>query len=221
MSAFDKWDAIRIILGLGLLLCNVGVYRGVVLEESSYDWTKERGKRLLRLSLAWEAVLALTLFVADTTASVIQKREIGELYERAANAELELAKIKIPRKIDDAQYAALVECLQMAPKGPIYVIGGLSDLDAPDLAKRISSALKSAGFSDPPPWNGGGKGNNGRIILSWDCPGLVFQVNNLTDELPHLAAVSHCMGALKMPMTERIDDEQPEGTFTIGIGSRL
>lgn len=221
MSIFDRWDIARFTLGVLIVACNWGVWRGVALEASLVPWDQETGRRLLLKSLALEFFFAMMLLVLDTAGSLTQKREIAELYERAATAELELAKIRAPRRIDDSHYAALVACLRAAPKGPIYVIAGLSDLDAADLAKRIYSALKDADFADPPPWNGGGKESHGNIILSWSFAGITFQVNNSNDNLPHLIAVQRCIHGLEMPMGIRINPDQPEGTFTIGVGSRI
>jgi hypothetical protein len=146
---------------------------------------------------------------------------VHELETRATTAEDAYKSITTPRSIDGKQYAALVECLRAAPKGPVYVFAGLSDLDAGTIAPKIWRAFKDAGFADPPPWNGGGKGNNGRVFMSWNFPGLVLMVNNPYDKLLHLQPIASCLATLKIPMTQRTDDEQPEGTFTVGVGSRL
>jgi len=85
MAVLDHWDWVRISLAIVLIGCNVGVWRGVALEEK--PGTLELGKKLLIRSLALEAFIAALLFVVDTVALIEQKSEILALTKRAGNAE--------------------------------------------------------------------------------------------------------------------------------------
>jgi len=87
MSAIDQWDWARYGLGVALVLCNIGVWRGVALEESHLGGLKEAGKKLLIKSLALEAFFAAALFVVDTVGYVRQKSEILALTIKAGDAE--------------------------------------------------------------------------------------------------------------------------------------
>ena len=86
-SVFDHWDIARVALGVLIVACNWGVWRGVALEESSVPWDRETGKRLLVRSLALEFFFAMMLLVIDTVGSINQKAEILVLSEKAGEAE--------------------------------------------------------------------------------------------------------------------------------------
>jgi hypothetical protein len=130
MSAFDKWDVIRTLFGVALALCNVGVWRGVSLEESHLEGLKEAGKRLLIVSLALEALFAFALLAVDTTASVIQKREIAAL-----NAEI------APRRLSSEDIAALKAAVRPYADRQISVWSYGTDVEARVLAAQILHAL--------------------------------------------------------------------------------
>jgi hypothetical protein len=97
MSTIDKWDVIRVLLGLALVACNIGVWRGVRLEESLISWEKDTGKALLIRSLALEAFFAFALLAVDTTASLIQKTEIASA--NRATEELRQENLKLQAKV--------------------------------------------------------------------------------------------------------------------------
>ena len=73
MSVFDYWDFARLALGIVIVACNWGVWRGVALEESFVPWDQETGRRLLVRSLALEFFFAMVLVVVDT-AGISAKR---------------------------------------------------------------------------------------------------------------------------------------------------
>jgi hypothetical protein len=152
MSAIDHWDIFRIVLGLGLALCNVGVWRGVSLEYASDTWTKETGKRLLVRSLAIEALLAFTLLAVDTTAGVKQKIAVANAETiasegrlRAANAESELLKMKTPRMLTEEQTTFLIQSAQPF-KGTPFDFSIEPEQETIDLMVHIGGALREAGW---------------------------------------------------------------------------
>jgi hypothetical protein len=132
MSAFDKWDAIRLLLGLALGACNIGVWRGVRLEESSIPWEKETGKILLIRSLALEAFFAFALLAVDTTASLIQKAEIASANRATEELRQENLKLQakvIWRQLTSDQCRTLVAILQ-ARQSAVVIEYPLGDPEA-------------------------------------------------------------------------------------------
>lgn len=109
----DHWDLVRSFLAVALVGCNVGVWYGVKLENSSNQVDIERGKSILVRSLALEALFAAILFAVDTKSSLDQKQQIAVLYDRATKAELELAKIESPRSINAAAKGRIGEKLRV------------------------------------------------------------------------------------------------------------
>jgi len=136
MFAIDHWDWIRIALGLALIGCNIGVWRGVALEESHDRFDKEIGKTLLIRSLALEAFFAAALFVVDTIAGIGQKIEITQL--EASNLQLEI-QIQ-PRRLA----AALKAAVKPFPNRQISVWSYGVDIEGRLLASQILSALNDA-----------------------------------------------------------------------------
>jgi hypothetical protein len=131
--------------------------------------------------LAAEAALAFLLVVIDTTISVRQSWSIAALHDRAATAELELAKIKEPRTITDANKVKLLQCLRAAPKGKVYIRPSMLDTDGPRLAKELEKTFKDAGF-DVPLWPDGSS-------LAWSMPGIFLIAHHLVNAPPHIAAI--------------------------------
>jgi hypothetical protein len=140
MSAIDHWDWIRIALGLALIGCNIGVWRGVALEESHDRFDKEIGKTLLIRSLALEAMFAAMLFVVDTIAGVEQKKEIAQL--EASNLRLE-AQIQ-PRRLTADDIGALKTAVKSFPNRQISVWSYGLDIEGRILASQILLALNEA-----------------------------------------------------------------------------
>jgi len=140
MFAIDHWDWIRIALGLALIGCNIGVWRGVALEESHDRFDKEIGKTLLIRSLALEAFFAAALFVVDTIAGIGQKIEITQL--EASNLQLEI-QIQ-PRRLAVADIAALKAAVKPFPNRQISVWSYGVDIEGRLLASQILSALNDA-----------------------------------------------------------------------------
>ncbi len=137
MFAIDHWDWIRIALGLALIGCNVGVWRGVALEESHDRFDKEIGKTLLIRSLALEAFFAAALFVVDTVAGIGQKIEITQL--EASNLQLE-AQIQ-PRRLTADDVATLKAAMRPFSDRQISVWSYGLDLEGRLLASQILKAL--------------------------------------------------------------------------------
>jgi hypothetical protein len=145
MSALNRWDVIRIILGLGLVACNVGVWRGVSLEKSDDPWTKETGWILLVRSLALEAVLAFALLAADTTSSLLQKTQIANLSRetevlRSENLKLE-GQIQ-PRRLTPTQQSAIKKELASSAGKKVAISSYAFDVEGAALAVQIRDALR-------------------------------------------------------------------------------
>jgi hypothetical protein len=136
MSPIDHWDWARYALGIALILCNAGVWRGVALEESLVSWDRETGKKVLIRSLALEALFAALLFVVDTVASVQQKAEIAAL-----NAEI------APRTLTAAQEATFAAALRPFQGRQVFVYKYIIDPESRRFAIQLSRAISAAGIS--------------------------------------------------------------------------
>lgn len=136
MSAIDHWDLIRGALGLALILCNIGVWRGVALEESNDKFDKEIGKTLLIRSLALEALFAAALFIADTYASMQQKYEIAQLNAQIA-----------PRRLTIVQQANITRALTPFAGKSIIIGSYILDVESAVLGGQITEVVKKAKFS--------------------------------------------------------------------------
>jgi hypothetical protein len=143
VSAIDHWDWIRYVLALALVACNIGVWRGVALEEDETSWgIRELGKSLLIKSLALEALFAACLFVVDTKIALDQKWEIEKL--RLANNAL-AAQIA-PRRLSDSNIAALKLAVGPFRDRQISIWSYGLDIEGRLLAGQIKMALKDAQF---------------------------------------------------------------------------
>ena len=141
MSVIDHWDWIRYALGFALIACNIGVWRGVALEESHDRFDKEVGKTLLIRSLALEALFAALLFVVDTAGSIQQKADIAGLYDRATKAELELGKLTHPRIITKLHTDDLVTRLRQYSGAKFWIITERNDQDLGSEQMLLSNQL--------------------------------------------------------------------------------
>jgi len=137
MFAMDHWDLARYALGIALILCNIGVWRGVSLEESLVEWDRESGKRLLNRSLALEALFAAVLFVVDTVGAIDQKAEIEKL--ESENLRLE-AQIQ-PRRLTPQQQHFLAEIAAKYPADSIRIVSYALDGESAVLCEQIVGAL--------------------------------------------------------------------------------
>jgi hypothetical protein len=87
-------DIAKVLLGIGLVLANIAVWRGVYLEQDHFPKdTQDKGWRMLIRGLAAETMIALFSLTIDTIASNLQKEKIAGLYDRATIAERETARI--------------------------------------------------------------------------------------------------------------------------------
>jgi hypothetical protein len=138
MSILDRWDIARLVLGILIVACNWGVWRGVKLEESFIDWEKETGRRLLLRSLALEFFFAMVLLVVDTAGSIRQKYEIEAL--RSANLQLE-AQIQ-PRRLTPYQQKAISDSLASFTGHIVRLQSYGFDTEGLILAQQLEHALK-------------------------------------------------------------------------------
>lgn len=79
MVQIDISEEVRFAAGIGIVVANWYVFRGVSLEESDDPWTRDTGKILLRRALLAETVFALGLLFIDSWISIGQKAEIIRL----------------------------------------------------------------------------------------------------------------------------------------------
>lgn len=125
----------RVVLALLLVVANVFVWRGVVLEGDSYpSETKERGWRMLVRALAAEAALAFILFCIDTTLNLIQRREI-----LALEAEIE------PRRLTLEQQQKLATFASSLDGQSIRVASYALDAESAVLCEQIVRAFAAGG----------------------------------------------------------------------------
>jgi hypothetical protein len=94
-------------------------------------------------------LLAITLLTVDTTSSVLQKGEIAILYDRAAKAELELARMNAPRALNNKQMTDLINKLRPYAGKKYWIITQKSDetkISEPNFSAQLSTAFTTAGW---------------------------------------------------------------------------
>ncbi|THD42167.1 MAG: hypothetical protein E7774_16315 [Bradyrhizobium sp.] len=70
-ASADQLEIVRILLGFGLFLANVAVWRGVYLENEDFPAEKRKlGWKLLICGLGFETACAFALLAVDTTISL-------------------------------------------------------------------------------------------------------------------------------------------------------
>lgn len=142
----DRWDFIRFLLGFLLAICALSVWRGAVLEESTYEWTKSRGRRLQRAGHAWTFTLAIFLLVIDTAVSIHQKHEIADANRttellKAHNAEL--TRALAPRDLEMTSFIRILKPYQDTK----VIFASVSDFEARRTAARMIDIFYSASWS--------------------------------------------------------------------------
>ncbi len=155
MSVFDKWDGIRLLLGIGIVGANVFVWRALRLEQEFDPWTRETGRRLLIKSSGILAALSIFLLVADTIAAMRERTAIVTAEKDAADAKLQLAKYRAWRQELLAEHeAAIVENLK--PFSGTKFDTGL-DLSSAEQAAFLQALIPILASSHwlRVPWSGG------------------------------------------------------------------
>lgn len=109
MSVFDRWDGIRLVLGIAIVAANVFIWRALRLENEFDAWTRETGRRLLIKSSGILAALSLFLLITDTTASIRERQATAIAEKDAAEAKLQLAKYRAWRQELLAEHAPEIE----------------------------------------------------------------------------------------------------------------
>jgi hypothetical protein len=137
----------------------------------------------------------------------------AEANERAAKAELELAKYRAGRSITAEQHRMLVQWLTMSPKGRVVVKPNFLNSEATRLANQISSAFNESGFSEV--------GDAPLKIVSSNRPGLFLVVLDAqvppSDTEPILRAFSEA----GIPIESGHGDWVPDrNTVVILVGDR-
>lgn len=136
----DQLEVARIALGVGLVLSNVAVWYGVLLENDRFPKeVQDKGWRILLVALAIEAALAFILLAADTTISLRQGWEI--------------AAIKTPRSLSTTQQIELTGALKKFAGTP-FDFGVAGSQEGVDIMNQIGDALTKAGWKwvDTPNW---------------------------------------------------------------------
>lgn len=135
MFGIDRWEWFHIVFGLGIVIANIGVARGVILEESDDKWTKETGARLLRRSLVAEAFLAFVLLGVDSYVSIEQQSKIIALERRLA-----------ARSLSDDQVKAIIERLKPFAGQHFDIVPYWQNPESYTIADRLYKALPAAGW---------------------------------------------------------------------------
>lgn len=130
------------------------------------------------LAASRERIIANETATARATAELdIAKAAAAEANERAAKAELELAKYRAPRTLTPEQHRTLVELLTLAPKGRVIVKPNFVDMEATGFANQISQVFTEAGFT--------GVGDAPLEILSINRAGVILAVRDANAPPPH------------------------------------
>jgi hypothetical protein len=108
MTTFDIWDAIRLLLGICIVVANIFIWRALRLEDEIDPWTKETARRLLIRSSGLVAALSLFLLAMDTSSALRERMAIATAEKEAADAKLQLAKYRAWRQELLAEHRAEV-----------------------------------------------------------------------------------------------------------------
>jgi len=210
MFPIDKWELFHIAIGFGLVLANIGVYRGVKLEEEYDAWTKETGRRLLLASLVWEATLAFLLLGVDSYVSIKQQFQIGAATE-------ELAQLVRPRRLSPAQKDRIA--VSIGKFSPItFVTVTVPEAEPWDFVMDIAATLKSDGWIWVPCVD-----KDGRGLKPLDPDPLPSSCTSILDHLqinapPSLGVIAKALGdAIKEPGIIGMDDVRVEVTNKVTI----
>jgi hypothetical protein len=201
------WNAARI---SGLAIAALAAVVGLVASVAQHS-VQTRVSKIKEVQSATRiARTQLQAARANERAAVLEKE--------AAQARLDLEKIKQPRRITAEQHAQLVNCLTPAPKGDVYVLPAKYDSDGPSFANQIEAALKDAGYVVRRQTERGGE------PLFWHEAGnflIVSPQYNPPELPPHASNIQECFAQIGFAMRVISNPDMPFGALGIGIGPRL
>jgi hypothetical protein len=122
--------------------------------------------------------------------------------ERAANAELALARYRAGRTLTPQQSGSLVESLKQSPKGRVIIKPNFQDTEATSFANELSRAFNEAGFS--------GVGDSPLEILSYNRPGLFLAVRDTSRPPPATEPILRAFTDAGIPIESGFGDWVPD-----------
>lgn len=194
---------------------------GVGIEWRIIPKLEDIARELVTVGIAGEIIFERRARACSSELSLRAKRELaaatkeaGEAKERAAKAELELERLKLPRFISEEQHKRLVEGLKRVPSGEIYLRPGTLDAEAIEFSKMFRAAFTEAG-REPSPFPG-------TTPVSWSWPGLWLQMRDRSNPPKHAMALWNClkMAGFDVPWWGN-EEGHPEDGVTLGIGSKV
>jgi hypothetical protein len=108
-------------------------------------WLEKVGEILVIAGVASELALHIRSGQIEDSIKSVQRKALAELHDRATKAELELAKIKLPRSLTSEQQVFVVARLKPF-SGQEYALAVAPGSEPVDLLCTIDAALKLAGW---------------------------------------------------------------------------
>ena len=133
MTLIGYWDVARFALGVLIVACNIGVWRGLRLEQLPGEAEKRSGRKLLVASLTLEFCLAMALLVVDSAGSVYQRREVAAL-----NAEV------APRRLTADQQQSITRALAGFSGKNVQLQSYGLDVESAVLGRQLKDVLEAA-----------------------------------------------------------------------------
>lgn len=137
----------------------------------------------------------------------------AESNERAAKAELELAKYRAGRSVTPDQRRILMQGLNASPKGRVVVKPNFLNGEATLFANQISSAFNGSGFS--------GVGDAPLSVVSFNRPGLFLAVRDAAAPPAHTGPILKAFFEAGIPIESGHGDWVPDNdTVVILVSER-
>jgi hypothetical protein len=137
--------------------------------------------------------------------------ELARQQERAARAEIELAKLR-PRSLSIQQRGLLLQALKASHKGPVEVFCLISDPDGEQYAAQIKEALLESGWP--------ATGVTMARLIPGPPPGLSIAVRDRESLPPHARSLLHALATAGLRTNLDEEPDVPAGVVRVIVGHK-
>jgi hypothetical protein len=140
--SIDDLESWRWTFNFLLVVSTLAVCAGVYFErDGNPEDVKKYGWKLVLRGVAFEFLFAILLWQTDSAINTRSAVDIASLHERAAKAELELAKLKLPRIIKPQQTKDLIAALIPYAGSKFWIIVEKSEIDVASEQQNLADQL--------------------------------------------------------------------------------